>query len=425
MNKRILILTAGSQGDVQPYVAVGIGLKQAGFEVTLATDSSFSSFVNSHALDFAPIRTPFAQLAQTDAGKAALAGKKSFSLKQIMPMLRQMMDDAWEIAQQFKPDAIIYHPKTLAGYHIAEKLNIPGFLAMALPGYSPTSAFFNPMFGGGDRGGLLNQLSYTLFFKVALLPYRGMINTWRKEKLHLQPFQTDLSLQGRAIPKLYGYSPHVLSIPEDWDHSSFVTGYWFLNSAADWEPPPELETFLTQGAAPIYIGFGSMVTEDSRRVTALVLEAVKQSGQRAILATGWGGLSASEIPNTVHILQSVPHDWLFPRCVAVVHHGGAGTTGAGLRAGKPTVICPFIGDQPFWGKCVYDLGVGSRPIPQKQLTANKLGQAIREVATDSKMWLRAEDLGVKIRSENGVMQVVDIISKRLSENFESARSAAV
>jgi sterol 3beta-glucosyltransferase len=424
MNKRILVLTAGSQGDVQPYVALGVGLKQAGFEVTLATDSSFSSFVNSHALDFAPIRAPFAQLAQTDAGKAALSGKKAFSLKQIIPILQQMMDDAWETAQQFQPDAIIYHPKTLAGYHIAEKLNIPGFLAMALPAYSATRAFFNPIFGGGDRGGLLNRLSYTLFFKAALLPYRGMINTWRREKLNLQLFQTDLKLRGRAIPKLYGYSPHVLPVPEDWDDSSFVTGYWFLNTAADWKPQPELEAFLTQGSAPIYIGFGSMVTEDSRRVTDLVLEAVKQSGQRAILATGWGGLTSSEIPNIVHIIQSAPHEWLFPRCSAVVHHGGAGTTGAGLRAGKPTVICPFIGDQPFWGKCIDDLGVGSRPIPQKQLTADKLGAAIREVVSDLRMRMRAEDLGMKIRSENGVMQVVDIISKRLSEDFENTRSTA-
>ncbi|MGB7088367.1 MAG: glycosyltransferase, partial [Phormidesmis sp.] len=333
MNKRILILTAGSRGDVQPYIALGIGLKQAGFKVTLATDSSFASFVRSYALDFAPIRAPFAQLAQTDAGKAALAGKKSVSLKKIMPLLRQMMDDAWEIAQRCQPEAIVYHPKTLAGYHIAEKLNVPGFLAMVLPGYSPTRAFFNPMFGGGDRGKFLNKLSYTLFFKAALLPYRKLINTWRKEQLSLGPFQTDLVLRGQAIPKLYGYSQHVLPAPDDWDSSSFITGYWFLNSAADWEPPSELVTFLAQGSAPVYIGFGSMVTEDARPVTNLVLDAIEQSGQRAILATGWGGLSPSEISNNVYLLESAPHDWLFPQCAAVVHHGGAGTTGAGLKAG--------------------------------------------------------------------------------------------
>lgn len=417
MPKRILILTAGSRGDVQPYIALGIGLRQAGFEVVLATDPSFSSFVTGYGLDFAPIYAPFAQLAQTDAGKAALSGKKAFSLKQIMPMLRRMMDDAWRVAEQSQPDAVIYHPKPLAGYHIAEKLDVPGFLAMALPGYSPTRAFFNPVLGGGDRGGFLNRLSYTAFFKVALLPYRGLINSWREEKLKLPPFQTESTLQGQAVPKIYAYSHHVVPVPSDWDSSSFATGYWFLNSLADWEPPSELVRFLATGPAPVYVGFGSMVAKDSRQLTNTILEAVKLSGQRAILATGWGGLEPSELPDNVYLLKSAPHDWLFPQCAAVVHHGGAGTTGASLRAGKATVICPFIGDQPFWGRRIFELGVGPRPIPQKRLTAKYLGQVVREVVTNSEMRLRAESLGVKIRAEDGVMKAVDIVSKRLSEVF--------
>ncbi|RUT05680.1 glycosyl transferase family 1 [Dulcicalothrix desertica PCC 7102] len=418
INKRILILTAGSRGDVQPYVALGIGLKQAGFEVMLATDPGFSSFVTSHALDFAALRAPFAQLIDTDAGKAALAGKKSFSLKQIKPMLHQMMDDAWDVAQQYKPDAVIYHPKPLAGYHIAEKLNVPGFLAMPLPVYSPTRAFFNPVFGGANRGGFLNKLSYTIFLKATLLSYRGLINNWRQEKLGLSKFRDELTLKGRAVPKLYAYSPHVVPVPPDWDETSIVTGYWFLDSNVDWKPPSDLVAFIEQGSAPIYIGFGSMASQDSRRTTRLVLEAVRQSGQRAILATGWGGLSYEEIANNVYILKSAPHDWLFPRCAAVVHHGGAGTTGAGLKAGKPTIICPFFGDQPFWGRRIFELRVGSHPIPQKQLTVEKLAQSIREVITDSEMRQRSEALGEKIRTENGVTQAVKLIKEKLSRHVQ-------
>lgn len=416
MNKRILILSAGSQGDVQPYVALGIGLQQAGFEVRLASDRSFSSFVTSHALSFAPLLAPFSQLVQTEAGKAALAGKKSFSFKQIASMLRQMMDDAWDIAQQYQPDAIIYHPKTLAGYHLADKLDVPGLLAMALPGYSPTRAFANPVFGGGNYGSLLNRLSYTLFFKAALLPYRRLINTWRREKLELQPFRDEVTLRGRPIPKLYAYSRHVVPVPVDWESTSIVTGYWFLDSAAGWEPPADLATFL-RGSAPVYIGFGSMVPQDAAQTTQLVIDAVHQSGQRAILATGWGGLSPSDIPNSIYVLKSAPHDWLFPQCLAVVHHGGAGTTGAGLRAGKPTVICPFFGDQPFWGRRVFELGVGPRPIPQKNLSADKLGRAIREVATNAQMQQRAEALGKKIRAENGAMQAVEVIDGWLGSRY--------
>ena len=415
MSKRILILTAGSQGDVQPYVALGKGLKQAGFEVLLATDSSFASLVTGHTLDFAPLHAPFAQLVQTETGKAALAGKKSIRLKQIMPMLRQMMDDAWEIAQQYNPDAVVYHAKPLAGYHIADKLGIPGFLAMALPIYSPTRSFANPIFGGGNYGGWLNYLSYTVFLQASLLPYRRFINQWRQEKLGLPPFRDERSLHGRPVPKLYAYSRYVVPPPADWDESAIATGYWFLDSTSDWQPPADLVAFLANDSPPIYIGFGSMASQDAVKTTRLVMDAVRQSGQRAILATGWGGLSTSEVPDTIHVLQSAPHDWLFPQCLAVVHHGGAGTTGAGLRAGKPTIICPFFGDQPFWGKQVFELGVGSRPILQKQLTVSNLSQAIQAVAQDTAMQQRARALGGKIRAENGVMQAVEVIREQLTE----------
>ncbi|MBD3885917.1 glycosyltransferase family 1 protein [Phormidium tenue FACHB-886] len=415
MSKRILILTAGSQGDVQPYVALGKGLKQAGFEVLLATDPSFASLVTGHTLDFAPLHAPFAQLVQTDTGKAALAGKKSIRLKQIMPMLCRMMDDAWEIAKQYNPDAVVYHAKPLAGYHIADKLGIPGFLAMALPIYSPTRSFANPIFEGGHYGGVLNYLSYTLFLQASLLPYRRFINQWRQEKLGLPPFRDERSLHGCPVPKLYAYSRYVVPSPADWDESAIATGYWFLDSASDWQPPADLVAFLANGSPPIYVGFGSMASQDAAKTTRLVIDAVRQSGQRAILATGWGGLSASEMPDTIHILQSAPHDWLFPQCLAVVHHGGAGTTGAGLRAGKPTIICPFFGDQPFWGKRVFELGVGPRPIPQKQLTVANLSQAIGAVSLDTAMQQRANTLGGKFRAENGVMQAVEVIREQLTE----------
>ena len=414
MSKHILILTAGSRGDVQPYVALAKGLQQEGFEVTVSTDSTFSALITSHGVRFVPMRAPFAQMAQSDEGKAALAGKKSFELKKIEQMLRQMMDDAWQIAQQVNPDMVIYHPKSLAGYHIADKLGVPGILAVALPLYSPTGEFFNPILGGGDRGHLLNWLSHTLFLKASLLPYRGFINRWRKEQLNLFPFHSESTMRGKPVPILYAYSSTVVPVPSDWQNNSHVTGYWFLDSDEFWEPPAELVTFLAAGAAPVYVGFGSMGAQDARHATNLVLEAIRKSKTRAILATGWGGLSNLELPEIsegIHMLESAPHDWLFPQCSAVVHHGGAGTTGAGLRAGKPTIICPFFGDQPFWGKQIYKLGVGPRPIPQKHLSADGLGQAIQEAIADSKMRQCAESVGKKIRAEDGVAQAVEIVKR--------------
>lgn len=405
----IAILTVGSRGDVQPYVALGVGLQGAGHTVTVVTDASFEGFVREYGLQFAPLRSELFQLAQSQAGRAALAGKGRLKLiRQVMPMLRQIMDDGWAGAQG--AEAIVYHPKAMAGYHIAEKLDIPGFLAMALPAYSPTGAFPQPALGAGDYGRRLNRLTYSLFFAASMIPYRGLINSWRKERLGLPPCSTDRERDGQPVPKLYAYSPRVVPRPDDWDASTFVPGYWFLEQASSWTPPDTLLRFLDDGPAPLYIGFGSMVAQDPARTTQIVLEAVQQAGVRAVLASGWGGLVADRVPQSVHLLEAAPHDWLFPRCAAVVHHGGAGTTGAGLRAGKPTLVCPFFGDQPFWGQRVAALGVGLPPIPQKKLTAPRLADALRALTTTDSLRQRAEALGEEIRAEDGIGNAVKVIT---------------
>jgi sterol 3beta-glucosyltransferase len=410
---RITILTVGSRGDVQPFIALGIGLKRAGYKVQLATESAFKAFVSEYGLEFAPLRAEFVQLAQSDKGKAALSGKKSLSLiKLVMPMLRNMLDDAWDAAKD--SDVIIYHPKSIAGQHIAEKLDIPCFLAMVLPALSPTRAFSNPVIGGRNYGSYLNKLSYTLMLTAMLLPYKKMINRWRAEKLGMLPGKSDLKMRGQPIPKLYGYSQHILPPLPDWDDTTHVTGYWFLPSQTDWQAPHTLLTFLKSGPAPIYVGFGSMASQDAERLTHKVLEAARESKQRVVLATGWGGLVTAELPEFAYALQSVPHDWLFPRCAAVIHHGGAGTTGTGLQAGKPTLVCPFFGDQPFWGRRTFELGIGPQPIPQKKLTAENLAQSMCQLTNDEAIRQKARALGERICSEDGVAEAVKVIRNYLS-----------
>jgi sterol 3beta-glucosyltransferase len=179
-----------------------------------------------------------------------------------------------------------------------------------------------------------------------------------------------------------------------------------------------LQAFLNAGEAPVYVGFGSMIAESPEVTTRTVIEAFQRSGQRGVIASGWGGLRPSDLPDSIYLLKEAPHEWLFPRMSAVVHHGGAGTAAAGLRAGKPTVICPFIADQPFWGKRVEALGVGTAPIPQKQLTAEKLAAAIRTAATDQGMRQRAAALGQQLQAEDGVgnaLKVIQSVGKASSE----------
>ncbi len=215
------------------------------------------------------------------------------------------------------------------------------------------------------------------------------------------------------MPVLYSFSEHVVPRPDDWPETTVATGYWFLEQDETWQPPAALVQFLAAGPPPVYVGFGSMAGKDPARLTRIVLDALEQSGQRGLLATGWGGLAVEDLPENLFAIDSAPHDWLFPRVSAVVHHGGAGTTAAGLRAGKPTLISPFMGDQPFWGQRVCEQGVGPKPIPQKQLSADALATAIHQLTHDQDMRQRATALGQKLRAENGVARAVAWIEEHL------------
>jgi sterol 3beta-glucosyltransferase len=184
-----------------------------------------------------------------------------------------------------------------------------------------------------------------------------------------------------------------------------------LDEVAGWEPPKDLMDYLRAGPPPVYIGFGSMVNSSPEKTTDLVLQALARSGQRGVLSSGWGGLIKSSLPETVFMTGSIPFSWLFPKLAAVVHHGGAGTTSMGLWAGVPSIVIPFMGDQPFWGQRVYELGVGPKPIPRQRLTVNLLAESIHCAVTDKAIQERATSLGERIRAENGVAQAVAIIEQ--------------
>jgi sterol 3beta-glucosyltransferase len=409
----VLILTVGTRGDVQPYVALGRGLQAAGHAVVLVAPAQFAEFVTGHSLEFAALPAEFLDLLQTGEGKRAVSGKGNplKLLRMVQPMQRRLLDTAWQAANARPFDAVVYHPKGLGGYSIAEKLGAAAVLALPVPLYSPTRAFPSPILPFANLGGL-NRASHALTIRLASSSTRGVLNRWRQEVLGLPPVQDELALRGQPVLRLYPYSPAVLPTPVDWDASSVATGYWFLPRAADWQPDPALVDFLANGPAPVYVGFGSMPSEDAAARTQLVLDALAQAGQRGVVATGWGGLTLANAPRDVFVLESAPHDWLFPQMAVVVHHGGAGTTAAGLAAGAPTIVCPFFGDQPFWGRRVAVLGVGLAPIPQKKLTAERLANALRVVTGDAALRDRARQLGETIRSEDGVGRAVQLLTRQ-------------
>ncbi|AFY57474.1 glycosyl transferase, UDP-glucuronosyltransferase [Rivularia sp. PCC 7116] len=417
----IFIVTVGSRGDVQPYVALGKGLKEAGHDVTICTCSSFESLITEHGLPYGYMNDDFIKLVDSEAGREAIESGGNFLslIKTMLKLLKEskaltieMLKDSWNAAQVAKPDIVIFHPKAMAGSHIAEKLGVPAVMAVPVPLIVPTAEYVAIGFPNLKLGGWYNKFSYVLLHKGYRV-YDDVINEFRQNVLGIDKISKSISpiqmADGKPIPVLYGYSELVSQRPKDWTNTTHITGYWFLEQKDDWQPPTELIDFLEAGEQPVYIGFGSMAGRNPQRIANIVVDALQKAKKRGIIATGWGGLDAENLPETIFKVDKVPHNWLFPRVSAVVHHGGAGTIAAGLRAGKPTIVCPFLVDQFYWGERVYALGVGSKPISQKKLTVDKLAEAILEVTTDRVIRQNAETLGKKIREEDGIRNAIAII----------------
>jgi sterol 3beta-glucosyltransferase len=414
---RVAVLTVGSRGDVQPFVALARRLSDAGLGVVVATGTGFEGLVREQGLDYAPVRADFYRLVESREGREILAGSPRrigrVLRETVLPSVRAILDDGWAAVQG--ADAIVYHPKALAGPHLAERLELPCFAGLAVP-LTPTRAFPAPGIATRNLGACLNRLSYSVL-RCATLPFRGVVNRWRREVLGLGPrpwLADEFVVRGRPVPILYAFSQELVPVPADWTAGNVVTGFWHLDGERAWTPPQELLDFLDRGPPPVYVGFGSMAGRRPELTTDVVIDALARAQQRGILATGWGGLAPSRLPESILKMDAAPHDWLFPRCAAVVHHGGAGTTAAGLRAGRPSLICPFAMDQPFWGRRVHDLGLGPKPIPQKSLRPESLAVAIREATTDDAMLARAGSMGTRLRAESGAERAAEAVLEALS-----------
>ncbi|MFP5504085.1 MAG: glycosyltransferase, partial [Candidatus Sericytochromatia bacterium] len=409
---RVALLTAGSRGDVQPYTALALGLQRAGHEVTVVTHGPFEPLVTGYGLPFKAIAGDPRAILSGEVGRSLVDTGDDF-----LGYMRHMIDTARPLWRQYLKDleagcrgaeAIVFSPLAFPAFELADALEVPAFLAPIVPLAASREA---PMYlaPGLPLGPIYNGLTHDLFRGAASQVLRLAVDAWRRRDLGLPPLGLEgpLSRARQAqTPMLHGFSETVIPRPADWPAHHVVTGSWCFDAPAGYEPPPALLDFLEAGPKPIYVGFGSMIPQRPKAVTAAVLEAIARAGCRAVLATGWGGLAPEDVPAHVHVLEGAPHDWLFPRMAAVVHHGGAGTTAAALRAGVPSIVVPFFSDQPYWAARVAELGVGPAPLPARALTAATLAEAIERAVADPGMSDRARAVGDRLAAEDGVGRAV-------------------
>jgi sterol 3beta-glucosyltransferase len=412
---RIDILAFGSRGDVQPYVALGRGLKSAGHQVRVVALGGVEQLVRSHGLDYVAVAASRDEIATSAAGRSWIQQRDGVTgfLRGFIPLARSLVRDGMtnysRVCQD--TDALIASASgLLLAVHFAEKMRLPLFRAQLAPSV-PTRYDWN---GRTSRAtSLLGAGKSAVGSMFRLLLWQGLrdvTNRCRSEILALPPLPLQepfRALNRRRVPLLDGYSAVVVAKPPDWGSWVHVTGYWFLDEVAGWAPPPEMTEFMESGPPPVFVGFGSTPFPQPEAATDLVVKALKRAGQRGLVVAGSSGLGTGRLADDVLSVDAVPHSWLFPRVSAAVHHGGAGVTGAATRAGLPSVVVPIFADQPFWGDRVFQLGAGPRPIPAKRLSMESLANAIRCATTDTAMRSRAASLGAQIRAEDGVARAVE------------------
>lgn len=415
---QIVMLIVGTRGDVQPFVAIGKRLQDYGHRVRLATHSNFKDFVLTAGLEFYPLGGDPKVLAGymvknkgfLPSGPSEIPVQRNQMKEIIYSLLPACRDPDLDSGIAFKADAIIANPPAYGHVHVAEALKIPIHIFFTMP-WTPTSEFPHPLSRVKQPAGY--RLSYQIVDSLIWLGIRDMINDVRKKKLKLRPVTYLSGSQGfdSDVPHGYIWSPHLVPKPKDWGPKVDVVGFCFLDLASNYEPPESLVKWLEAGSKPIYIGFGSLPVQEPEKMTQIIVEAFEQTGQRGIINKGWGGLgNLAEPKDSIYLLDNIPHDWLFLQCKAVVHHGGAGTTAAGLRAACPTTIVPFFGDQPFWGERVHARGVGPPPIPVDEFSLPKLINAINFML-DPKVKERAVELAEAMEKEDGVTGAVKAFFK--------------
>ncbi|MFJ9561174.1 glycosyltransferase [Streptomyces fuscichromogenes] len=401
-------MTAGSRGDVAPYTGLGHGLSRAGLEVTLVTHARFAGLVEGSGVGFHPLPVdPRAELESTRGRglhrSAGGVGKLLRMVEMARRLVGRMTDDLLAAAQA--SDVLLLSGSVAPiGHTIAEGLRLPS-MGVYLQPLASTREFAPPVLGGGTWGGTGNRLAGHGVNLAVEQVFASAVPALRS-RLALPPQRSGAARRARERrlwPVQHGFSPQVVPRPRDWRPGLGVCGYWWPYDGAA-RLPDEVEAFLAAGPPPVFVGLGSATVPDAERLSVQVAAAVRKAGLRGVIQSGWGGLRADG--DDMLTIGELPHSVLFPRMAAVVHHAGAGTTAAGLRAGVPAVPLPIQFDEAFWAARLVGLGVAPAAVPLRGLRVEALADALRRATERPEFARRAAELGSRIRAEDGVAPVV-------------------
>lgn len=402
---KFLVLTYGTDGDTRPLAALSRALMDAGHEAHLLGDAESLGSATALGVPATPLAGNIrATLGHNDAGTGVFERNSPHDAARELAQLANQNTEAWlrttvEVGKGC--DAIIM--SGLAGFvglSAAEYLGVKPIGAGMFP-LTPTSAFPSPLLPPGKLPRMFNRVGHTLIGNLAWMMFRKATNEARARVCGLPPLKS-LPV---GHPMLYGVSPSLLPRPDDWPANALMCGQWLM-PAKQWTPPAALSEFLAAGEPPIYIGFGSMGGFDPRRMQEAIIGGL--AGRRALFYPGWSGIEASQLPTNIFVVGDTPHDWLLPRTSVAIHHGGSGTTHSAARAGVPSIVVPFAGDQAFWADRLYQAGVGAKVSGWKALNATTLADSIRFAECEG-VRSRARELGEQMRVENGLKTTVQAI----------------
>ncbi|HEX2593665.1 MAG TPA: glycosyltransferase [Rhizomicrobium sp.] len=411
----VSILAAGTRGDVQPPAALALRLASRGHEVRLLAHSEFESLVAGSDVVFKTLPGDLRKELDSDGSKTFFAsgGNPLGFVRWFMDLAKRYTAETTPLARDYCAGSDVIVSTGLMDYFgtvLGQSLRIPCVHAWMQP-VEPTGDYPFPMFPPPRWPRWMNRASTRLAFNGMWLGTRPLSKLMHQIlELPRPPWRNPMGARQSPNDRhLMAYSEALVPRSPEWPSNLDVTGFWFLDRPTDWTPPDALARFIKAGPAPIYIGFGSMIMKDPAATVAAVLEAIDRTKFRAVISAGWGGLRPSNLPDTVFAIDAVPHDWLFPKMAAIVHHGGAGTTGAASRAGKPQVVVPFISDQFFWADQLRKRGVAPASVPHKKLTTDKLTSTLNIALSDNAMRQRASDLGERVRAEDGTARAAETI----------------